>query len=530
MRTVTARPVTARPVTAPGWFLAPAERDNDATVLDRRHADGCAYTTGNTVRALVHGAEYFAHLLAAIDGTRAGDLLLFTDWRGDPDERMAGPGTEISTVLAAAARRGVIVKGLIWRSHLDKLNFSEAANRHLGEEIEAAGGECLLDMRVRTGGSHHQKMVVLRHPGRPHRDVGYVGGIDLCHSRADDAEHHGDAQPQPIAPRYGRRPPWHDMQLEVRGPAVADLEAVFRERWCDPAPLSRNPMHRLRDLVQRTDTVADPLPAQLPDPAPEGGHAVQVLRTYPYRRRGYPFAPRGERSVARGYAKALRNAQSLIYLEDQYLWSEQVVSLFAAALATQPELLLIAVLPLHPDQDGTAGAAQRYGRDRAVALLHQAGGDRVAVYGLENHAGVPVYVHGKLCVVDDQWSCVGSDNINLRSWTHDSELSCAVQDQDGGTGFGRGLRLQLHREHLDRADGDDTDLREPRDVFAAYARAADGLDEWYRAGTGPRPAGRLRRYQPQPMPTWQRLLARPIYRWLCDPDGRPRALRRARQF
>ena len=33
-----------------------------------------------------------------------------------------------------------------------------------------------------------------------------------------------------------------------------------------------------------------------------------------------------------------------------------------------------------------------------------------------------------LCVVDDIWASVGSDNFNRRSWTHDSELSSAVLD------------------------------------------------------------------------------------------------------
>ena len=37
---------------------------------------------------------------------------------------------------------------------------------------------------------------------------------------------------------------------------------------------------------------------QLPDPAPRGSHTVQLLRTYPNRRRGYVFAPDGERSIA----------------------------------------------------------------------------------------------------------------------------------------------------------------------------------------------------------------------------------------
>jgi hypothetical protein len=62
-------------------------------------------------------------------------------------------------VFADAARRGVDVRGLVWRSHWDRLAFSAAENRRLGDEINDAGGQCLLDMRVRTGGSHHQKIV-----------------------------------------------------------------------------------------------------------------------------------------------------------------------------------------------------------------------------------------------------------------------------------------------------------------------------------------------------------------------------------
>ncbi|WP_232542832.1 hypothetical protein [Streptomyces sp. QHH-9511] len=185
------------------WLLATGERGNTATRLDRRRPQGQAWSDGNQARPLVHGATYFAELLEAVNAMRAGDLLLFTDWRGDPDERLDGPGTEIGGVLGRAAERGVIVKGLLWRSHLDSLHFSEEENRHLGEEIEEAGGECLLDMRVRPGGSHHQKMVVLRHPGRPELDVAYIGGIDLCHNRNDDAHHRGDRQPAPMAPSTG---------------------------------------------------------------------------------------------------------------------------------------------------------------------------------------------------------------------------------------------------------------------------------------------------------------------------------------
>jgi phosphatidylserine/phosphatidylglycerophosphate/cardiolipin synthase-like enzyme len=513
------------------WFLTSQERDNPDTGIDHRHPDGLAWSEGNEVRALPHGRTYFAELLRTVEATGAGDLILFTDWRGDPDQRLDGAGTEVARVLAAAARRGVLVKGLIWRSHLDRFFFSEAENRHLGEAIQHAGAEAVRDMRVRVGGSHHQKLVVVRHPGRPDRDVAYVGGIDLCHGRRDGPEHGGDPQAAPMSPAYGSRPPWHDLQLAIRGPAVGDVEAVFRERWSDPTPVTRNPFFRVADAVRRDDDRPDPMPEQLPDPPPFGRYPVQLLRTYPYRgRHGYPFAPLGERSVARGYAKALRQVRRLIYVEDQYLWSAEVARPFAEALAARPDLRMIVVLPLLPDQPGRlADAAEAIGRGAAIDVLRRAADDRVAVYGLENHEGTPIYVHAKVCVLDDTWLAVGSDNFNLRSWTHDSELCCAIVDGDGG--LARPLRLALMREHLDRAEGDDADLSEPQSAFAAIARTADDLDRWYANGrTGPRPAGRLRRYRVPEVPAWTRTAASALYRVFYDPDGRPRELRRRRSF
>jgi phosphatidylserine/phosphatidylglycerophosphate/cardiolipin synthase-like enzyme len=528
------------------WFLSPSERGNPATGIDRRHRDGGSWTVGNEAQALVHGSAYFPELLRCVRAMVAGDLLLFTDWRGDPDERLDGAGTEVSLTLADAAKRGVIVKGLVWRSHLDRFAFSEEENRHLGELINAAGGECLRDMRVRPGGSHHQKFVVLRHCRHPERDVAFVGGIDLCHSRSDGPDHVGDPQGQPMAAVYGSRPPWHDIQLAIRGPAVADVETTFRERWNDPAAMNRNPFDRVADLLRREDQTPSALPPALPDPPPRGTQAVQVLRTYPHRRPGYPFAPAGERSIAHAYEKVIARAHSLIYLEDQYLWNTEVIGCFATALRTNPGLHLIAVIPHHPDQDGRLSKpANLVGRQHALDLIRAAGGDRVGVYGIENHAGTPVYVHAKICVVDDVWASIGSDNVNRRSWTHDSELSCAVIDEaidvrepkaldrfgDGARVFAREIRLQLAREHLDRRTDDDADLVDPAAVFAAFASSARTLQQWSDGGrNGARPPGRLRPYATPRLSARTLAWATPLYRIVCDPDGRPLSVRLRHRF
>jgi phosphatidylserine/phosphatidylglycerophosphate/cardiolipin synthase-like enzyme len=179
------------------------------------------------------------------------------------------------------------------------------------------------------------------------------------------------------------------------------------------------------------------------------------------------------------------------------------------------------------------GLLARHDLMRACAA---AGGDRFAVYDLENRQGTPVYVHAKVVVVDDVWAMVGSDNLNRRSWSHDSELSIAVLDAEadprepadpGGLGdgarvFARDLRLRLWREHLDRPEGDVADLLDPEQAFAAFRAQAAALAAWHDGGQqGERPAGRVRPHQPYRPTAAQRLWAAPLYRLVYDPDGRP---------
>jgi hypothetical protein len=218
--------------------------------LDTRHPDGAARSESNLVRLLIHGSTYFAALHHGVSQMCDGDLLMFIDWCGDSDECLFdSPDSEAGKVFGDAARRGVDVRGLV-RRYGDRLAFCAAQNRRLGAEINEAGGQCLLDMRVRGGGSHHHKFVVLRHGDRPELDVAFLRGIDLCHSRRDDASHGGDPQPQPMAAVYGPRPHRHGVQLAIGGPAVGDVKSVFRERWENAQALSRSPLCWLADRIR----------------------------------------------------------------------------------------------------------------------------------------------------------------------------------------------------------------------------------------------------------------------------------------
>ncbi len=169
------------------------------------------------------------------------------------------------------------------------------------------------------------------------------------------------------------------------------------------------------------------------------------------------------------------------------------------------------MVPLFTDQEGfLARTPQMLGRSRAMRQMEDAAPGRVAIYGVENREGTPVYVHAKVCVMDDTWSTIGSDNFNRRSWTHDSELSAVVVDPsaDDHSPFARRLRLTLAAEHLDRPfdpsvdPSDDASLLEVMADCARRGRLLRGvrrsrrrrLDEWYAGGqVGERPPGRLRR-------------------------------------
>jgi hypothetical protein len=74
--------------------------------------------------------------------------------------------------------------------------------------------------------------VVLRGPGR---DVAFVGGIDLCHGRRDDARHlatHGPTDGRSTATTPVARRPARDPR-----PGRGRLDTTFRQRWIDPRPV-----------------------------------------------------------------------------------------------------------------------------------------------------------------------------------------------------------------------------------------------------------------------------------------------------
>src|SRR5439155_8257786 len=132
---------------------------------------------------------------------------------------------------------------------------------------------------------------------------------------------------------------WHDASTRLRGPAVRDVAAHFALRW---------------------EAIAGEA-LELPAPEPAGDVELQVVRTLP--ERAYPALPRGEFSILEAYVRALRTARSLIYLENQFLWSPEIVSVLEDKLRRPPsdDFRLIVLLPARPNNgaDDTRGMLGR---------------------------------------------------------------------------------------------------------------------------------------------------------------------------
>jgi len=158
----------------------------------------------------------------------------------------------------------------------------------------------------------------------------------------------------------------------------------------------------------------------------------------------------------------LHRARRLIYLENQFLWSAEIVAVLRQKLLDPPtpEFRICVVLPMRPNNgnDDTRGQlgvlmdADRHGRLLA-GTIGPPGRDRPRVY-----------VHAKIAVVDDAWLTIGSANLNEHSLFNDTEVNLVTDD----AALARTVREQLWNEHL----GEECTGRDPLDVIEEGWRPA----------------------------------------------------------
>jgi phosphatidylserine/phosphatidylglycerophosphate/cardiolipin synthase-like enzyme len=159
----------------------------------------------------------------------------------------------------------------------------------------------------------------------------------------------------------------------------------------------------------------------------------------------YGALRQGDFSILESYLLALRSAQRFIYLENQFLWSPEIVAVLRAKLAHPPgdDFRLVVLLPARPNSGGDDTRGQ-------LSTLADADGGRgrllaCTLVAPDGGQGRPVYVHAKIGIVDDRWLTIGSANLNEHSLFNDTEMNIVIQDE----ALIRDVRERLWSEHLE---------------------------------------------------------------------------------
>jgi len=328
---------------------------------------GVEPVSGNQLRLLQGGAEFFPALIAAIDAARDEIHLETYIFNADPS---AGA---VRDALIRAARRGVQVRVLIdgvgsrelpaaWQAALEATGVSVLVYRPLVGVGWRSNPKTLRRL--------HRKLVVID------ARVAFLGGMNII----DDFE--------PVrlaAPRL-------DFSVEVRGPLLVAIHRSVRHLWRLVA---------LTQLQGRGRNIA------IAPTWPTDGHvrAAFVVRDN--------FAHR--RDIERVYLAALALARDEIVIANAYfLPGRRFRKLLKNAAARGVPVYLL--VQGHTDHPFFQAAARALYRDLLAA------GVKIYEYPASE-------LHAKVAVVDGHWATVGSSNIDPFSLLLAREANIVVDDE-----------------------------------------------------------------------------------------------------
>ncbi|MGB5100082.1 MAG: phospholipase D-like domain-containing protein [Methanothrix sp.] len=260
------------------------------------------------------------------------------------------------------------------------------------------------------------------------------------------------SHPEPDLPKevYGEdNQIWHDQHLRLQGPIIKTLEEQFCERWHDAGNVhepgfwdslqikTNQVIFSSRTAVKDDDIKRLDEPKEV-DLVPGGSSLVQMWRTIPLRleRKRSPFM-RGEFTIMAGIANACQAADELIWIFDQYFFSRPLARLLNQRIKDDKKKKLCVILVLPPYAD-THPHEVHHARKLALndltdgLMLGPGKFERVGVYDLWHPSRIAggIYCHAKVQMYDRSLLVCGSANLNRRSFTCDTELDCAVLDED----------------------------------------------------------------------------------------------------
>jgi len=323
-------------------------------------AAGAPLIAGNQVRLLKNARENYPAWLETI--SKAKHHVHFESYIIHDDK----VGRQFADALIAKAHEGVSVRLIYdWMGALGK------TPRRFWRNLQAGGVEvrCYNPPRFESPlgwlSRDHRKMLAID------GQVAYVTGLCVGRMWVGDPARNIE--------------PWRDTGVELRGPAVAEIESAFAEIW---ATLGGGP------VLGGAAAVA---------PAAAGEMNVRIVATEP--------ATGGMLRLDQLVAALARNR---LWLTDAYYagTSSYLQALRAAAKDGVDVRLLV--------PNGTDIPLLR--------PLSRAGYRPLLEAGVRVFEWNGTMLHAKTAVADGRWARVGSTNLNVASWLGNCELDCVIED------------------------------------------------------------------------------------------------------
>ena len=355
---------------------------------------GAAPVAGNALRLLKDGDENYTAWLEAI--AQARQTIHFENYIFTSD----ATGHRFRDALAAKARDGVAVRVLY-----DWMGCFAKTRPRFFQPLRDAGVEVRCFNRPRLDSPfgwlsrNHRKTITID------GELGYVAGLCI-----------GDVWRGNPASNV---PAWRDTGAELRGPAVADLEAAFAQSW---AYAGGGPIPQL--------TASEP-------PGPQGDVSLRVIGSKPNTMGLYRF----DQLIA-----AL--ARERLWLTDAYFVG---TTAYVQALIDAAEDGVDVRLLVPGSSDVPVAKA-----------LSRAGYRSLLEHGVRVFEWNGPMLHAKTAVADGRWARIGSTNLNLASWAGNWELDIAIED----AAFAQEMETMFERD----LDGATEIVLEDRRVHSATPR------------------------------------------------------------
>lgn len=351
-------------------------------------------TTNNSLKILQNATSKYPCLLDDIDTAEHTVHLQYFEWSEDEFTN------RLKILLIKKSQQGVKVRILI-----DALGHN--LSKSYRNELQENGVEIYIYYKYQSLFSfhtinyrNHRKIAVI--DGK----IGYVGGINMGQSYLDGGE------------AFER---WRDTHVRIEGEAVAVLQGIFITSWYNTTEEKLTESKYFPTTTYQSETATCPI--QITTSGPDSDWQL----------------------IKQLYFAMVLDAQKCVYIQSPFFIPDQsfMEALSTAALSGVTVKLMIAADG--PDHNIPYWSANTYFAELAKA-------------GVEIYLYTAGYLHAKTINIDHTVCCIGSVNIDIRSFSIDYEVTAVIYDER--------IAQQLADDFL--ADIDDCD---PFDLEAYQSRS-----------------------------------------------------------